>query len=118
MVDVLTLTFVLIILLAGGLLAVTLNRVTTDNPDPGGGALESARRRSLADLRRMERRRLGIWWKMDELHEEFLRRTANAGLGPPPAEPARTLVEKESGPPGGIKAGEVREAFEEFLRRR
>ena len=85
-----------------------------------GGENDLDHRQLLKARRQMERRRGRVWWRIEELHTEFVAREGRGPAAPlPPAggsEPA--------GGAGGLSgegeeftAADVREAFEAFLRK-
>jgi hypothetical protein len=105
-----------LILLAGVLLSARVHRNIGRKTPHRGREPDSARYQYMKDLRRMERRRFRVWWKMDELHAEFTKRnTARVAAEQARTEVTRKADGREYG--GASIPGDLREAFEEFLRR-
>lgn len=116
--DVWTLVFTALLLLAA---LVACAAVASDlrgraRPRGDGGP---DRHQLIKARRQMERRRGKVWWKMDELYAEFVKRAGGdpsallppAGIGPPADADGGPLEEGEA-----PTAADVREAFEAFMR--
>lgn len=117
--DVWTLVFVALLLLAALAACATFVSDFRGRPRPRGEAGPD-RHQLIKARRQMERRRGRVWWKMDELYAEFVKRAGGnpaallppAGIGPPAGGAGGPAGEREV-----PTAADVREAFEEFLRK-
>ena len=118
--DTLTFTFVLILLAVGILLVAQVSPFysrkdySRESTDEEGGADEHHAK--LRELNRMRRQRDRVWFRMDKLHDEFVKKAAidKPTIKQPEASAQASAVETDSW--NDVTLAYIKEKYESFLK--
>lgn len=110
-IELLAVALFVLILALGAFLALGPARSYVEGGRAPNPLLRASRIQQVKEARRMERQRGRVWWKVDNLHAEYLARTSASASGrAAPVEDARPAR-----PEGSVTREQVDEMFAAFL---